>query len=198
MNSQKRLLESIKKRFQDNIQLIVDICESEIERIFLLKIVDYTLKRPDCLSISFVLKETLTNTINGRDVIVSDVNYFTPSWFGFLCGFRITNSITNTYIEIFPQEKIEYPKHDNILETVKYRLDFGIYKYSEGDSKTILKKYCVECDGFEYHNTKEQIKKDNQRMRNILLIQDYTTLRYLGTEIINLDENSIGLFLWNL
>ena len=198
MNSTPFLIDSIRNRFHQNLQLVVDICESEIERIFLLKVVDYILKRPDAFSIGFILKETLTDRINGRDCIVSDMNFTTPSWFGYLCGVRINNLITNTYIEIFPQEKVEYRNHENFHETVKYSLDFGMYKYKQGDCTNILKKYCVECDGYDFHNTREQISRDNRRMRNILLIQEYTTLRYLGTEIVNLDDNSIGMLLWNL
>ena len=192
-----QLTKSISKSFEKSIQLIIDICESEIEKIFLLKIINNILKRPDRYSLSFILVESETKIVNGIEV-VSKVNFQMPDSFGYLCGVRINNFISKTFVEIFPQKIVEFENPDNILHIMSYRLDFGIYKYNSIDPKTIIKKYCIECDGFEFHNTKEQIKKDNERVRNLLLQHSYTTLRYLGTEIHNWDENEVGRFIWNL
>ncbi len=81
---------------------------------------------------------------------------------------------------------------------IKYRLDFGIDKYTNEVPAKISKKYGIECDGYEYHSTKDQLIKDNKRSRNLLLLNGITTTRYLGTEIFNFTENDIGEFLWNL
>jgi hypothetical protein len=193
-----QLTKSINKSFERSIQLITDICESEIEKIFLLKIIDHILKRPDRYSLSFILVETDTKTINGIEVTTSKANFQMPDDFGYLCGVRMNNFISQTFVEIFPQKQVEFENPDNILHTINYRLDFGVYKYNNIDPKTIIKKYCIECDGFEFHNTKEQLKKDNERMRNLLLRHNYTTLRYLGTEIHNWDDSGVGTFIWNL
>lgn len=193
-----QLTNSIQQTFEKSLQLVTNICESEIEKIFLLKVFDYILKRPDRYSFSFILKEIDTEEINGVEAIFAKANFQMPDNFGYLCGIQINNLIKSTFVEIFPQQNIEFPNPDNCLQNIKYRLDFGIYKYLISNPKEVVKKYCVECDGFEFHNTKGQIKKDNERARNLLFVHEYTTLRYLGTEIFNWDEREIGEFIWNL
>ncbi len=194
----EQLTNSIQQSFEKSIQLVLDICESEIEKIFILKILDYILKRPDGYSLGFVFKEPETEIINGEEVITSEVNFTMPDYFGYLCGFRINDLVKDIFFEIFPQKKESFFDSGEILKEVSYRLDFAIFKYSNFDSKEILKKYCIECDGFDFHNTKDQIKNDNNRIRNLLLRNGYTTIRYLGTEIYNWKESEIGLFIWNL
>ncbi|MCE7864997.1 MAG: hypothetical protein DYG99_15780 [Bacteroidetes bacterium CHB5] len=193
-----QLLNSIHKTFENSLGLVVNICESEIEKLFLLKIVDYAIKRPDRYSIGFILWETDTETVDGKDVITSPVNYQMPDDFGYLCGLRISNLFEQTYFEIFPQKKEEFGDPYEILRTIKYRLDFGVYKYSKHNSESPSKKYCIECDGFDYHNTKDQIKRDNERVRNLLMLKSFTTIRYLGTEIHNWTEDDVGLFINSL
>lgn len=191
----KKLEKSIYNSFEKYIKLLLEICESEIEKIFLLKIIDYILKWPDTFNLSFIIKESLTETIGGKNIITSKVNLQMPGDFGHLCGIKITY-FNDIIIEIFPQHAIEI--EIGYYEKFKYRLDFGIFKYDKTNLEKPIKKYCVECDGYEYHSTKENIKKDNKRARNILLSQDFATLRFLGTEIYNWDENDIGYFIFNI
>jgi hypothetical protein len=192
-----QLQKSIQLSFEKSIKLIVEICESEIEKIFLLKIIDYVINRPDRYSIGFILKGSDTNMINGLEVVTSPANYQMPDDFGYLCGLRIIYLQDNKTIEIFPQLKVKFENPSNFSQPINYRIDFAIYKL-EGDSNTITRKYCVECDGFDFHNTKDQIKKDNERMRNLMLLNEISTIRYLGTEIYNWKDDNIGLFLFNL
>jgi len=76
-------------------------------------------------------------------------------------------------VEIEKQKEIE-------CENNKYRVDFFIpviYKNQEN------KFFVVECDGHEFHQkTKEQVEKDNNRMRN-LQKAGYEVIRFSGTEI---------------
>lgn len=193
-----QLTNSIEKTFAKSIQLLKEICESEIEKIFLLKIIDHILKRPDRYRFGFIFEDTDTEIINGVEVITSKTNYQLPDGFGCLSGLKIDILIQKTQLEIFPQKKIEFYNPDNVLQTIKYRLDFGIYKYSVDKPNENIKNYCIECDGFDFHNTKNQLLKDNHRARNLLLKNGFTTIRYLGTEVYNLADSDVGRLLFNL
>jgi len=46
----------------------------------------------------------------------------------------------------------------------------------------MIKKYCVECDGFDFHNTKDQIKKDNERASNLLFVPRGQIFRIVSTQ----------------
>jgi hypothetical protein len=41
------------------------------------------------------------------------------------------------------------------------------------------------------------IIRDNTRMMNLFLREEYITIKYLGTTIFNMDEKDIGGILWN-
>lgn len=82
----------------------------------------------------------------------------------------------NPYIDVVDVEKQKEIQCGN----KKYRVDFlipVIYKNQEN------KCFIVECDGHEFHQkTKEQVEKDNTRMRN-LQKAGYEVIRFSGTEI---------------
>lgn len=78
---------------------------------------------------------------------------------------------------LIPQKEIEI---DNKL----YRVDFMFINYLND------KKIVIECDGYEYHSSKEQIVKDNQRQRD-LENAGYIVIRFLGTEIFNNPINCV-------
>jgi hypothetical protein len=192
------LHKSIEKEFAKQIQIVIDLCESEIEKLFILKIISYIQKRPDRYNWGFIIEDVETKIIKDEEVWSSKVNSKLPETAVYLCGIRIYNLIYHTHLEIYPQQDVEFQHIDNFLKTTTYRLDFGVYKFDSTKPKEIIKKYCIECDGFEFHSSKNQLKKDNERMRNILLRHNYTSLRYLGTEIFNMSDQEIGYFVWNL
>lgn len=60
-------------------------------------------------------------------------------------------------------------------------------------------KIVVECDGFQYHSSKEAFKKDRQRDR-AFQARGYEVLRYTGSEIFNDPVNSafeLASYLWD-
>lgn len=62
-----------------------------------------------------------------------------------------------------------------------YRADFVVGgDYETENGLTLI----VECDGHDYHSSKEQIKKDNERQREIENL-GYTFIRFSGSEIYN-------------
>lgn len=84
----------------------------------------------------------------------------------------------NPYIDIVQIEN----QAEIICDGNKYRVDFlipVIYKNQEN------KCFIIECDGHEFHQkTKEQIKKDNIRTRNLQKL-GYEIIRFSGSEIWN-------------
>lgn len=193
-----RLRKSIEYSFHNSIELLIEICESEIEQIFLLKIIDFVAKRFDDYSLGFIVEETDTIEIEDKGYINAKVNYNSPGGFGYLCGLSIKHISSPSIIEIYPQKEVSVPNPDNLSHIFKYRLDFGIFKYQNSVSKVLVSKYCIECDGHEFHSTKDQIKKDNKRMRQLLLQEGYSSIRYSGSEVFNMSENDIGMFLMGL
>ena len=83
---------------------------------------------------------------------------------------RIATTIAT--LEVFPQFKID-----------NYRIDFAfiLKKYYNNDWHVIA-KYSVECDGFDFHHTKEQINNDNNRLRH-LITKGFTTIKFSGADI---------------
>src|ERR1051326_967308 len=70
--------------------------------------------------------------------------------------------------ELYPQKWIK-----------SYRADFELIV--KNIHNEILGKFCIECDGFAHHSSKEQLEKDNTRSR-FLLENQYRMIRYTGSE----------------
>lgn len=86
----------------------------------------------------------------------------------------------NHYLSLWGQEEIE---------NTPYRVDFlvcGEYKDMVNGKVTLV----IECDGYDYHSTKEQIKADNKRQREIEE-KGYVFLRFSGSEIYNETEKCV-------
>ena len=101
------------------------------------------------------------------------------------------SDLTNIYkIQIIPQFEVL------TKQKRKYRLDFGLIKSSVENDKIIeLEKICIECDGHDYHSTKEQILRDNTRARELTL-EGWKIYRFSGSEI-QIKKNVVG-FLYEL
>ena len=200
------LLKNIKKAFENKVDAVLSVCETEIEKIFLLKIINWALNRPDRCIVSFIFEDTEIIKEDNYSITLSPrTNYYLPEGFGRLSGIRLESLIKSHYLEIYPQFEITFRDSGNLDNLINYRLDFAVHKFKSEVEKNInttgknpVTKYCIECDGYEFHNSSNQIKKDNERDRILMFHQQYFTQRFLGTEIYNLDEKKIGAFLWNL
>lgn len=89
-----------------------------------------------------------------------------------------------------PNESIffEIQQELKIDDNTKYRVDFIITMYDAifGDKTPITDwetQLIVECDGWDYHSTKEQVSNDNERDRIILTECGIPTIRFTGREI---------------
>jgi very-short-patch-repair endonuclease len=87
--------------------------------------------------------------------------------------FKVGDSPYELMIE--PQKKIDKYRVDFLLTSTDYNPKFRTDGYYQ-------KKLVVECDGFEFHGTKEKIQKDKERDRKIQSL-GYFIYHYTGSEI---------------
>jgi very-short-patch-repair endonuclease len=98
------------------------------------------------------------------------------------CDFFIENQLEYTIYELIPQFEVELSK--------KYRLDFAIIAKNYIEDKQIsITKVAIECDGYEYHYTKEQQRNDSKKNRELQL-NDWKLYRMSGSEIFNIKTNA--------
>ena len=83
-----------------------------------------------------------------------------------------------------------YPQYNIVVNDRHFKMDFAIIIEKKLKDESTKEIFCIECDGHEYHKTKEQRAYDNERMR-ILLKNEIKTLRYTGTEIANFDRDKV-------
>jgi hypothetical protein len=163
---------------EKNIQETIDLCESPIEEKLLYNIIEYVLYDSTTTSLYEIERWfRLSFLYEKRNGVITEK----------ITGIRIDYSgyyekNLTRYIEIIPQYIINTNRGG-------YRLDFGVFLKSF-ESDKLLKKFCVECDGYEFHNEREQIMRDNQRDL-ILLSNDFQTIRFLGKEINNISGEEI-------
>jgi hypothetical protein len=184
------------KNHQRQIEALLNICETEIEKWFLVKIISYMSNRPFEFSYSFICEQFDTEEVDGKEVMKYYRGYYEDAYSGInIIGLRIEKKNDNYFLELFPQKDIT---GDILSHKKNYRLDFSIEKYDAKNGNQLLQLYCIECDGHYYHSTKEQISSDNKRARELLLKDRYTTLRFSGSELLKWGDTDVGEFLFNL
>jgi len=87
--------------------------------------------------------------------------------------------------EIYPQYQVENSNQN-------FRIDLAlILKIINQGNNEILKtiKIAIECDGYEYHATREQFTKDKLRERKLKELGWKDVIRYSGSEIYQLNDD---------
>jgi hypothetical protein len=182
---------------RNKLMNLLSLCESPIEKIFLMKLYSffYRINASTEGSDFKILNKYLTT--EEENIVYSDSNNSNPLSKGvfqdpigpFLLkteGFLFkANGIT---YRIYPQLALD-------LGGTKIRLDFALISevYSEETKESKYNKFCIECDGHEFHKEKEQRSSDNKRMR-ILTEFEWQTIRYTGTQIYQLTDDGIAEF----
>jgi len=64
----------------------------------------------------------------------------------------------------------------------RYRADFGIHVTASADGKFLDKWFAIECDGHDFHNTRDAAKRDRSRDRE-MIADGITVIRFTGSEI---------------
>lgn len=98
------------------------------------------------------------------------------------CDFFLPDQLNYTIYELIPQYEVELSK--------RYRLDFAIIAKNYIEDKLVsVYKVAIECDGYEYHYTKEQQRNDSKKNRELQL-DDWKLYRMTGSEIYNIRTNT--------
>lgn len=186
----KELKNEIKNSFDIMLNDLISLCKSPIEEIFFLKLLnEFTSMNFAPYGLGFFRPVYDVDEVFGQIKIVC-------------CGVSISDSYTRNKIsfkndgeieivgkakieiEIFPQIKVE-------VSSKNYFLDFGLYVKDLHNPNLKTLKIAIECDGFDFHSSKEQINNDNIRTRN-LVSNGWHVIRYSGNEINS--TNKIDFF----
>lgn len=82
-----------------------------------------------------------------------------------------------------------YPQYNVDLGVENFRLDIAVFLYCKKGSKIIeTKQIAIECDGYDFHSSKEQKKNDDIRTRKLKRNGWREVLRYSGTELYQIED----------
>ena len=173
------LHQEILDEFKRRNDTLLSLCESPIEKLFLLQIIQFfydSSVETHHFNYLFDIVEPVLDPKNPtKRILDRPVNFMEKNGgsFLFMKGIKVEDG-SYSY-QILPQHSIN-------IEDRNFRLDFAIIIETKGKSIPLKGRYCIECDGHEFHNSKQQITRDNERMR-LLTKFGWTVLRYSGSEI---------------
>jgi hypothetical protein len=202
---EEKIIKEILSLKRDNINELLELLESPIEKLLILYLLKYFEKslstseffssHPNQIGINgfhYITEDDPLNKNTWGKIIGISINYFTV---GFTLGRGVSgktnhekrvpnllkapdgNSFTQMQmLHIIPQYKVQ-------IGSSFFRLDFAFLLYENIDHDfSLVKKIGVECDGYEYHSDKNQFKKDRERLRKLEL-DDWVIIPFSGSEI---------------
>lgn len=191
----------------DFIDDLLKLCESEIERMFMSNLIFYLFKSKFELRPSIYYTGSEDHNWNFKDferiideegpplednereiLLAQGYQYYYGSQH-FLVKttgiafydepYLIHTPDRYTSYKVFPQYIVNYEK--------KYRIDFAILCTHYSDKKKYKEsKIAIECDGFDFHSSKEDLKRDTSRNRELTL-NGWKVYRFSGSEVYNMD-----------
>ncbi len=186
-------------KLESEVKKVIELCESPIEEELLLKIIEYVSINSITDQSQFIQNYKLSinsDFVDNNGVwwdLERPIEEFNDKYFIRIYnnGYEKRNKEYDKYIDIKPQHKIFYFGDNDSINKKYFILDFGVFLY-ENNSDKLIRTFCIECDGYEFHSKKEHIIKDNSRSRKLLdLENDFTTIRYLGSEIKKMNDDGV-------
>lgn len=196
------------KDYQEKIDDILCFCESPIEKLMVLNLFNYCNSyRMNGFklfgNIEFI-DEYLDPFLDALpqkeiDLMWQRINKYKHKeypWFEKVIGFKAPYQFNESYalqkylnnigdplmnhtsleVEVIPQKTI-------VAKGQTFRIDVALYLNRFEHGKVIeQRKIALECDGYDFHSTRVQIDKDNQRAR-LLNSVGWKVLRYSGSEL---------------
>jgi hypothetical protein len=180
---------------------LIELCETPIEIELFLKIMDFVIRpsffynsdeKLKCYKLTILRDNNFGKNFEKK---YSDIDWMDYKYLGIRIDYSgYYEKEFTRYIEIKPQYKFNYKVEDETLGIPiidkELRLDFMIF-LKEYKTNKIIKKFCIECDGYEYHSSQERIIRDNQRDLILLNEGEIHTIRLLGKQIIELKFKDI-------
>lgn len=202
MNSKFKISELINKikdktqsNFEENLDALLSLCESDIEKQFLLQTI-FHLETRTSLALETA---SISNSIYFIDDMYNN-NYILGIEYDYgLEPNKIKKSLEtgklvlplaseyHNVIRIYPQFKVE-------INNSVYILDFAFYVerwHTKKDKLHETRKIAIECDGYDYHKDPVKFKQDKIRERALKSNGWKDVLRYSGSEIYEISNDLV-------
>lgn len=206
----QKTVSDITKDFESKISEVLSNCDSPIEKVFLIMLLNKALTLVDASNFEFGLDDDtpdddyITNVSKKRTELHWAKYTFPHEAYGGVWNYRYSSfKIPLPYaIPLLGEaERKRTQIGRELIITPQYMcsddgiyfIDIGIVLESKYDFEPITvsdKKIAIECDGHEYHSSKEQITKDNIRARK-LTRAGWSVLRFSGSEIYEDSQNEL-------
>ena len=201
-----KTVSKITESYESKISEVLSNCDSPIEKVFLIMLLNKALTldsdefefgaedhRP--WGLTLLDSEKITEIIRKKFDFPHDAY---GAWRYRYSSFRITLPFMLESSEEKERTQIEKalvitPQYTLFDEGAVYFIDIGVTIESRYDAEPILiedKKIAIECDGHEYHSSKDQITRDNMRARK-LTKAGWSVLRFSGSEIYADSQNEL-------
>jgi hypothetical protein len=213
----KKIKSQIEKDFDFQMNDLLSICDSEIEKLLLIHFFRYfQVKKFHELELlnefsfpQFILD--YQHPFHYKDLgltdeferILSECNQkkyrFSENQFQKYYGFQVhgnamDNNEFNGQYYTTKQEICVYPQFFQRINEKLHKIDIAIVLNRWKDNKIVeTRKIALECDGYDYHSSPEQKKNDDIRARRLKLNGWKEVFRYSGKEIVQMNEQDMDL-----
>ncbi len=197
----KSQFEAINSIVSEFISEFMNLCESEIEKLFFVNLFYYFFEEKFDLNKEVILSDFIYfNNFNPHYIFRGDEYYEdyrtkerkdeSGSYYKVI-GIELIEERSTILIKDVNKadlqiEEFKYtfiPQYRCKIEEKVFRLDIGvIYKELINNQLIKKRKLAIECDGFEFHSSREQMTNDSIRSRK-LMKEGWKVIRYSGSEI---------------
>lgn len=210
------IAKNIIREFFFQIDEVLSMCDSAIERIMLLHLFKYfqkiKLKEEYCKkyhSIEFIEEEIILCPIDHSDAEIKKLTErvkkyhfrYVPPLYLKNVGFRVSDSFSESIttnqsepknsapLDLAFREYEVRPQYPVNIDGKDYRIDIAVFLHRKSffDNKIIeTRKLALECDGYDFHSSPTQKRDDDIRIRKLKKSGWKEVLRYSGKEIHSL------------
>jgi len=213
-NLLKKIKSQIEKDFDFQMNDVLSICDSEIEKLLLIHFFRYLqIKKLDDQGLlnefsfpQFILDyENPHHYEDNEDFerILNEVKQkkyrFAEGIFQKYIGFQVKgnamdiNKFDGQYHNT-RQEICIYPQFFHWINEKFYKIDIALVLIRWKDNEIVeTRKIALECDGYDYHSSPEQKRNDDIRARKLKLNGWKEVFRYSGKEIVQLSDEDFDV-----
>jgi hypothetical protein len=195
---------SILNDFTFKMNEVLSFCDSQIEKLFILKLFYYFKTHKESLDwmneyeiefiedYIFLQDYSCDNDKKFLKELIAKYSYRNnSSCYLKYNGLRIKENFSEPGSSVFRKFEV-FPNSNTIIDGKKYILDIAIIMYRIKDQEVIeTKRIALECDGYDYHSSPIQKRNDDIRTRKLKQKGWREVLRYSGTEIYHLKDANI-------
>jgi len=199
----------ISKTYEEKLEDLMSLCDSEIEKLMLMNLLNYLdsfrihegfIKNYSDVSLITEVTdppfESSPEEFNVWKRKVENYKYKARGGqFEKTIGFKAKSQLFkfDPDSKTLPEFRIFeiYPQYDVLIGRQHYKIDIAIIMHRlSGDEVVETRRIGIECDGYEYHHTREQITNDERRKRQLKRAGWRDVLRYSGSEIFNIQDSA--------